>query len=118
MYTSGQQQDASFKRRVIFYEMHYDRRIELPIMAQGDEVLVNFVEDVRRAIKKTGTLHFVSYTETKYMKEHENMKEKALIRSTFKSLDIDIIRQIYGELEDKENVWAVAMYKLIRSRRQ
>lgn len=117
MYTSGQQQDASFKRRVIFYEMHYDRRIELPIMAQGDEILVNFVEDVRRAIKKTGTLHFVSYTETKYMKEHENMKEKALIRSTFKSLDIDIIRQIYGELEDKENVWAVAMYKLIRSRK-
>jgi hypothetical protein len=51
------------------------------------------------------------------MKEHENMKEKALIRSTFKSLDIDIIRQIYGELEDKENVWAVAMYKLIRSRK-
>ena len=115
MYTSGQQQDASFKRRVVFYEMHYDRRIELPIMAAGDEVLVNFVEDVRRAIKRTGTLHFVSYTETRYMKEHEDKKEKALVRSTFKSLDIDIIRQIYGEIEDKENVWAVAMKNVIKN---
>lgn len=116
MYTSGQQQDASFKRRVIFYEMSYDRRVELPIMAQGDEVLVNFVEDVRRAIKKTGTLHFVSYTETRYLKQHENKKEKALIRSAFKSLDIDIIRQIYGALEDTENPWARALYNVTRGR--
>lgn len=116
MYTSGQQQDASFKRRVIFYEMKYDRRVELPIMAQGDEVLVNFVEDVRRAIERTGTLHFVSYTETKYMKQHEDKKEKALIRSTFKSLDLDIIRQIYGALDDKENVWAKAMKNVINGR--
>lgn len=116
MYTSGQTQDASFKRRVIFYEMKYDRRIELPIMAQGDEVLVNFVEDVRRAIERTGTLHFVSYTETKYMKEHEDKKEKALVRSTFKSLDRDIIRQIYGELEDKDNVWAKALKNVVNGR--
>lgn len=114
MYTSGQTQDASFKRRVIFYEMHYDRRIELPIMAQGDEELVNFVEDVRQAIKSTGTLHFVSYTETKYMKQHENKKEKALLRSTFKSLDIDIIRQIYGALQNKENEWAKALYNIVK----
>ena len=114
MYTSGQQQDASFKRRLVFFEMHYDRRIELPVMAQGDEVLVDFVEDVRRAIKRTGTLHFVSYTETKYMKEHETKKEKALERSTFKSLSVDIIRQVYNELTDKENPWAVATYKLIK----
>lgn len=114
LYTSGQQQDASFKRRLVFFEMHYDRRIELPVMAQGDEVLIDFVEDVRSAIKRTGTLHFVSYTETKYMKEHETKKEKALERSTFKSLSVDIIRQIYNELKDKENPWAVATYKLIK----
>lgn len=116
MYTSGQTQDASFKRRLVFYEMHYDRRIELPIMAQGDEELVNFVEDVRRAIKRTNTLHFVSYSETRYMKQHENKKEKALVRSTFKSLDADIIRQIYGELDNKENVWAKALYNVTRGR--
>lgn len=116
MYTSGQTQDASFKRRLVFYEMHYDRRIELPIMAQGDEELVNFVEDVRRAIKRTNTLHFVSYSETRYMKQHENKKEKALVRSTFKSLDADIIRQIYGELDNKENAWAKALYNVTRGR--
>lgn len=116
MYTSGQTQDASFKRRVIFVEMNYDRRIELPIMAQGDEVLVNFVEDVRRAIKKTGTLHFVSYTETRFMKEYEDMKEFALVASTFKSLDIDIMRQIYGALDDTDNPWAKALYKVVRGK--
>lgn len=116
MYTSGQTQDASFKRRLVFYEMKYDRRIELPIMAQGDEVLVNFVEDVRQAITQTGALHFVSYTETRYMKQHETKKEKALIRSTFKSLDMDIIRQIYGALKDKENVWAKALENVINGR--
>lgn len=116
MYTSGQTQDASFKRRLVFYEMSYDRRIELPVMAQGDEELVNFVEDVRSAIKRTNTLHFVSYSETRYMKQHEDKKEKALVRSTFKSLDADIIRQIYGELSDKENSWAKALYNVTRGR--
>ena len=112
-YTSGQVQDASFKNRLVFYEMQYDRRVELPVMAQGDEVLVDFVEDVRRAIKNTGTLHVVSYRETAYMKAHEANKEKALIRSTFKGLDIDIVRQVYGALSDKQNVWAKALANVV-----
>lgn len=111
-YISGQVQDASSRDRVVFYEMKYDRRIELPVIAQGDEELVNFVEDVRRALKELRISHVVSYRETKYMKARENKKEKALIRSTFKGLEIDEIRMIYGELMDKENVWAKAMKNL------
>ena len=112
-YVSGQVQDASNRDRVIYYEMNYDRRIELPVMAQGDEELVNFVKDVRRAIKTLRISHVVSYRETKYMKARENKKEKALIRSTFKGLEVDEIRLIYGELKDKENAWAKALKNLI-----
>jgi len=106
-------QDASSRDRVIYYEMNYDRRIELPVMAQGDEELVNFVEDVRRAIKTLRISHVVSYRETMYMKARENKKEKALIRSTFKGLEVDEIRLIYGELKNKENAWAKALKNLI-----
>lgn len=112
-YVSGQVQDASSRDRVVFYEMSYDRRVELPCMAQGDEELVNFVEDVRRAIKNLRISHVVSYRETKYMKARENKKEKALIRSTFKGLETDTIRLIYGELKDKNNAWAKAMSHII-----
>ena len=115
-YVSGQVQDASSRDRVVYYEMSYDRRVELPCMAQGDEELVDFVEDVRRAIKNLRISHVVSYRETKYMKARENKKEKALIRSTFKSLDLDIIRQIYGALEDTDNPWARAMYNVTKGR--
>lgn len=112
-YVSGQVQDASSRDRVVFYEMQYDRRIELPVIAQGDEDLTNFVEDVRTAIKNLRISHVVSYRETKYMKAREWKKEKALIRSTFKGLEVDEMRLIYGELKDKENVWAKALKNLI-----
>lgn len=111
-YVSGQVQDASSRDRVIYYEMGYDRRVELPVIAQGDETLVNFVEDVRNAIKSCRISHVVSYRETKYMKAREDKKEKALIRSTFKGLESDAIRLIYGSLADKENPWAKAMKKI------
>lgn len=111
-YVSGQAQDASSRDRVFFYEMHYDRRIELPIMAGGDEELCDFVEDVRRAIRKCGIQHVVSYRETKYMHARDSKKEAALVRSTFKGLERDEIRMIYGELQNKENAWAVALSKL------
>ena len=113
-YVSGQVQDGSFKNRLTFYEMHYDRRVELPVMAQGDEELVDFVEDVRRAIKECRICHAVSYRETEYMKRHETKKECALIRQTFKGLEIDAVRMIYNELRNKENAWAKALAKVVK----
>ena len=117
-YVTGMVQDASTRNRMAFYEMSYDRRIELPIMAHGDEVLVNFVEDVRQAIKSTRISHCVSYRETAYMydwKERPNGMKKALKRRTFKALDIDEIRVIYGALSDKSNPWAKATAELINA---
>lgn len=112
-YVSGQVQDASSRDRVIYYEMHYDRRIELPVMAQGDAELCDFVEDVRQAIKETRISHVVSYRETKYMAARKNNKVKALVRSTFKGLEQDAIRIIYGALKNTDNSWAKAMQTLI-----
>ena len=113
-YVSGQVQDGSFKNRLTFYEMHYDRRVELPVMAQGDEELVDFVEDVRLAIKECRICHAVSYRETEYMKRHETKKERALVRSTFKGLELDAVRMIYNELRNKENAWAKALAKVVK----
>ena len=112
-YVSGHVQDASSRDRVIYYEMGYDRRVELPVIAQGDKTLVNFVEDVRNAIKECRIIHVVSYRETRYMKAREDNKEKALVRSTFKGLEKDAIRLIYGSLSDKSNAWAKAMSNII-----
>lgn len=117
-YVTGMVQDASTRNRMAFYEMSYDRRIELPIMAHGDEVLVNFVEDVRQAIKTTRISHCVSYRETAYMydwKDQPNGMKKALKRRTFKALDVDEIRVIYGALSDKNNSWAKATAELINA---
>ena len=83
-------------------------------MAQGDEELVDFVEDVRRAIKERRICHAVSYRETEYMKRHETKKECALVRSTFKGLELDAVRMIYNELRNKENAWAKALAKVVK----
>ena len=93
--------------------MHYDRRIELPVMAQGDAELCDFVEDVRQAIKETHISHVVSYRETKYMAARKDNKAKTLVRSTFKGLEQDAIRIIYGALKNTDNSWAKAMQTLI-----
>lgn len=112
-YVTGNVQDASSRDRVVYYEMHYDRRIELPIMAQGDEELCDFVEDVRNAIKETNISHVVSYRETKYMAARKDKKEKALLRSTFKGLELDTIRTIYGALKNTNNPWAKATANIL-----
>lgn len=113
-YVSGQVIDASSRDRVIYYEMKYDRRVELPVMANGDVELVDFVEDVRQAIEECRISHVVSYRATKYMAARSTNKEKTLVRSTFKGIENDMIRTIYGALKDKENQWAKAMKNIIK----
>ena len=111
-YVSGQIQDASCRDRFgAFYACEYNHEVELNAIAKGDAVLVAFVEDVRRAIKTTGLQHIVSYRATAYMVNRQNDKTKTLVRCTFKGLDTDAIREIYGALTDKENDWAKAMKK-------
>ena len=109
-YVSGQIIDASSRDRfATFYEVGYQHELELKIT--GDPAVVQFVEDVRNALKETGIKHVVSYRASKYMAKERCQadREKTLKRCTFKGLEVDEIRMIYGALKVKHNVWAVAM---------
>ena len=113
-YVTGQVMDASSRDRfATYYEIDYSHDVEMAI-ANNDAELVAFVEDVRRAIRETGILHVVSYRATKYMSARKDgNKENVLTRCTFKGLNVDEIRLIYGKLHNTSNVWACAMANVI-----
>lgn len=116
-YVARSVQDAATENRFSFFEMHYDRRVELPVCAGGDEVLMNFITDLRQAIRAANIIKCVSYRQTKLLADPDLLKfgrVKALRRNVFKGMEEDEIRIIYGYLTDKENIWAQAMYDLFQ----
>lgn len=105
-YTTGQTIDASGRDRfAAMYEIGYNHAVELHNIAAGDAELVEFVEDVRKAVKEVGILHVVSYRATAYMIKRKDDKQATLRRCTFKGLDLDEIRIIFAELTCKNNAW-------------
>ena len=116
-YTARAVQDASTINRFAFFEMSYDKAIELPIMAKGDEVLYNYICDLRNAIKETRISLCVSYRQTATLATEKAIKygrEKALMRNVFGGREVDEIRILHEALADKSNVWAKAMKSLIK----
>ena len=114
-YVARSVQDAATENRFSFFEMHYDRRVELPVCAGGDEVLMNFITDLRQAIRAANIIKCVSYRQTKLLADPDLLKfgrVKSLRRNVFKGMEADEIRIIYGYLTDTENIWAQAMYEL------
>ena len=114
-YVARSVQDAATENRFSFFEMHYDRRVELPVCAGGDEVLMSFITDLRQAIRAANIIKCVSYRQTKLLADPDLLKfgrVKALRRNVFKGMEADEIRIIYGYLTDTENIWAKAMYEL------
>ena len=114
-YVARSVQDAATENRFSFFEMHYDRRVELPVCAGGDEVLMSFITDLRQAIRAANIIKCVSYRQTKLLADPDLLKfgrVKALRRNVFKGMEADEIRIIYGFLTDTKNIWAQAMYEL------
>ena len=114
-YVARSVQDAATENRFSFFEMHYDRRVELPVCAGGDEVLMDFITDLRQAIRAANIIKCVSYRQTKLLADPDLLKfgrVKALRRNVFKGMEADEIRIIYGYLTDTENIWAQAMNEL------
>ena len=113
-YITGQVIDPSCRDRFgFFFEVDYNHTVEMKI-AGGNEEIVAFVEDIREAIRATKILHVVSYRATAAMRdevENENDKEACIVESVCKGLEKDEIREIYGALKNKDNVWAKAMKK-------
>lgn len=115
-YITGQEIDPSSRDRFDFYfQVGYLREVELHI-AHGNEEIVNFVEDVRQAIKSCGIEHVVSYRATAAMTdeiENENDLVACCEEGVFKGLDVDARREIYQSLQNKDNRWAKALKKTL-----
>lgn len=112
-YVTGQEMDASSRDRfATMYKVDYLHKVEMHI-ANGDLEWVQFIEDLRHAIKAAGIQHIASYRATKYAAARKGCdKKKILSRSTLKGLESDEIRLIYGQLADTTSVWAKEMKKL------
>lgn len=111
-YTARAVQDASTINRFAFFEMQYEKNVELNVMAKGDKILYSFICDLRKAIAEANIQLCVSYRQTAALATEKAVKygrEKALKRVVFGGRDADEIRIIYGLLKDKENVWAKSM---------
>lgn len=116
-YTARFVQDASTRNRFTFFRMAYDKRVELPVMAKGDEVLYNFVCDLRNAIKQTGVQLCVSYRQTAVLASELSKKygkQNALARNVFAGMEEDDIQVLYGALTDTTNTWSKAMKGLCK----
>lgn len=115
-YVTGQVMDASSRDRFgFFFEVDYNHEVEMAI-AHNDGEIVEFVEDVRNAIREAGVLHVVSYRATACMideRENENDLEACLSECVFKGLDVDTIREISGKLRKTGNAWAKALNNII-----
>lgn len=116
-YVTGQEIDASSRDRfAFFFEVGYNKTVELSI-AHGDKDTVNFVNDVRRALKQTGIKHVVSYRATAAMTdelENENDREACITEAVFKGLEVDERSMIYGALKDTSNPWAEALRNTLK----
>ena len=115
-YITGQEIDPSSRDRFDFYfEVGYLREVELHI-AHGNTEIVDFVEDVRQAIKACGIEHVVSYRATAAMTdevENENDLVACCEEGVFKGLDVDARREIYAALQNKDSRWAKALKKTL-----
>lgn len=108
-YTGRSVQDASSRNRFLFHEMKYDRRVELPAIAGGDEETVDFVEDLRQSIKGAGLDLVVSYRQTATLADpflRANVSRAELLRdAVFGGVEADELRIVYGGLHNPDCDW-------------
>ena len=115
-YTARQMQDTSFKNRFFFATVTYDRNIFMSITG-GDEEIVNFGEDLRRAARKTGISQLFSYRQASDLATLQSCcrnNDAYLLRgSVLQEKTIDDTVNLYEHLNNKANRWAKAMKKCI-----
>ena len=116
-YTARQVLDASTIDRFMFVQVDYDERIEL-LMANGDQEIVDFAHDVRQAVERSGLYAIISYRCIKRL-GNVNLQnawgDGNLLKNAFaKSLGVDELRLIYGNLNNTENRWAKALKLLTK----
>lgn len=117
-YTARQMQDTSFKNRFFFVQMTYSRDVMLAITG-GDEEIVNFGADLRRAARTTGISQLFSYrqaTDLATLQLASEGDDEWLLRgSVLQEKEVDDAVNLYEHLQDKSNRWAKAMKKCIET---
>ena len=119
-YTARQMQDTSFKNRFFFATVTYDRNIFLAITG-GDEEIVNFGEDLRRAARTTGISQLFSYRQASDLATLQaccrNDDAYLLRGSVLQEKTVDDALNLYEHLNNKSNRWAKAMKVCIEQMR-
>lgn len=119
-YTARQMQDTSFKNRFFFATVTYDRSIFLALTG-GDEEIVSFGEDLRRAARNTGISQLFSYRQASdlaTLQECCKNNDAYLLRgSVLQEKTVDDAVNLYEHLTDKSNRWAKAMKRCIEEMR-
>ena len=119
-YTARQMQDTSFKNRFFFATVTYDREVMLDITG-GDEEIVNFGADLRRAARETGISQLFSYRQAQDLATLQaacDNDDVYLLRgSVLQEKEIDDATNLYEHLKDKSNRWAKAMKACIEQMR-
>jgi sigma54-dependent transcription regulator len=119
-YTARQMQDTSFKNRFFFATVTYDRSVFLAITG-GDEEIVNFGEDLRRAARTTGISQLFSYRQASDLATLQaccDNDDAYLLRgSVLQEKTVDDALNLYEHLNNKSNRWAKAMKVCIEQMR-
>lgn len=119
-YTARQMQDTSFKNRFLFEIVTYDRDVFLEV-CDGDEEIVNFGADLRRAARETGISQLFSYRQgdkLAHLQAAYKNNDAHLFRSAIlQEKEIDDTTNLYEHLQDKSNRWARAMKACIEQMR-
>ena len=115
-YTGRSVLDASTRDRMAYYEMTYDPRVELPLMAGGDEALHTFVCCLRKAIAENNISCLVSYRATKYLSTRQANKAAAIQRGVLKGMNPDDLRILKRAMEAlpemNGNEWGEALQSI------
>lgn len=113
-YSARQMQDSSFKNRFFFEVMGYDRRIELQL-ANNDQEIVEFAHDLRKAARDSQILQLCTYRQIQDLAMLDGCcaDDAHLLRgSVLQEKEIDEIEILRDRLEHKNNRWAKAMKKV------
>lgn len=111
-YTGRYCLDGASMDRFALINVDYDRRIE-KAMANGDDALVDFARDFRKAVEKCGTQCLCTYRAIKRLAKFSAYMDKpdALRIGLTKGLCSDDIRTIYNNMS-VSNDWRSALQKL------
>ena len=113
-YSARQMQDTSFKNRFFFEVMGYDKRIELEL-AGGDNEIVEFAHDLRKAAHDSQILQLCTYRQIQDLAMLDGFcaDDAHLLRgSVLQEKEIDEIEILRDRLAHKNNRWAKAMAKV------